>query len=637
MPPQQPQLPVGNDLDALLGSVAPQGQQGGTLPTGDDLDNLMASVGAKTQPAQGSLGLNKATGVKPGQSESADFADSVLGYVTDPTKVLPDVGQWLGGLYGGMPGGAGGRVAGDIVGQAIHQGSPTPNLDLMSELGQAATGGFGEGLGKLLSIPARGISKAVGLPTEFGTPMTPAGATTQRILGDQAMIPNLVDSTPWNFAANVSREGYLSKGAMTKAETAQGQTLLGKMTGQAEQELPTPPAQGGQLNPTIALAGQEAQDQLRNQYITKKAEGMALYKDFLKDHGNDVVREAFDGEGKAASEPITLNQMHQAQSDALEQARAAAGANDSKGQMEAMKRAHNIRDEMKANLDPDVYKQYSDISDQYGKIMTQYDNPVVRHLREGVPMEQLLDNVLDANKLKTFPPFRDITTVAGRNMPTHQMVSQEDAIHLVRSALGEEKFDQFRADSIFHLGQENIKTLPNGAQVLDGASTVKALEKLPPNVQAALFGPGRAKNINDIAQTAKNVQGGRTGSGGLWIVMRQPSAALAAGATVYGAAAATGNRNDAPGIALATSGTIILAPWVFSKILLSPGATKLFVQATKAATPDIKETLLKGLSAVVARTTATGISSKTRSTLIPSPPSMTTPGTIPSLAPPQQR
>src|SRR4029077_4249402 len=131
----------------------------------------------------------------------------------------------------------------------------------------------------------------------------------------------------------------------------------------------------------------------------------------------------------------------------------------------------------------------------------------------------------------------------------------------------------------------------SGAEMLDGHAAVSALEKLPEGVQNALFGPGQSRNIQAIADVAAHVQRTREGTGALFIIMRYPSAALtlASGMTT---GLATGSASLG---ASAAAGSIVLAPYLFSKILTSPTLTKLFVQTIKSPAGNMKSMALKTL------------------------------------------
>jgi hypothetical protein len=369
-------------------------------------------------------------------------------------------------------------------------------------------------------------------------------------------------------------------------------TMLGKVTQRAERELPPLqiPKVQPMLNPDKTMAGREAQDQLRDQFVTKTGEGKDLYRTFMGQHGNTPIQT-----GPTSATP--LRNLHAERSAALEDARAAAGSNDYKSQMEAMRRVHRISDMIDA-ADPALAARYNDISRQYGQIMEQFDNPVVRSLREKVPAENLVDVMLHPDKLNTFAPFRENTTVTGRSIPAHQSVSQEDAVHMVRAALGEDKFRQLRADTIMQMGQAARSSEHGTIEGLQGRELVGQLKKLPPGVQTALFGPGTSQALNDIAEVTAHTQRTRSGTGALWIVMRQPSEMLKVGGGVMGAAglaAGSGYKTGHEDLGLTTAGAILLSPLVLSNILRSSTATKLFVRAI-GSQPTVKAKILQRLA-----------------------------------------
>jgi hypothetical protein len=390
---------------------------------------------------------------------------------------------------------------------------------------------------------------------------------------------------------------------MVKQEEDIGGTLLGKMKKEAVDALPPAPtaARGqstlglkpaGTLNQTKGMAGREAQDQLRSNFVSATDQGKQAYDPIIRQYGS--LREGGD-------HGLSFEELHNLQMQAGAAARKAASQNKYADQAAAMREVHYARDRMENIAGARAMSDYNKVSQQYGKIMEQFDNPTVRQLREDVPSEQLVDVMLNPDKLRTFVPFREIETktvgVPNRTMPTHQSISQEDAIHLVRQAVGEDKFKQLRADAIFHLAEGAKKESVGGVEMLDGKKAVGALQKLPEGVQDALLGKGPQQSINQIAKVTEHVQRTREGTGALWIIMKYPSSALtlASGLTTGLATGSTGLA------ATAMAGTVVVAPWAFQKILTNPGLTKLFVQTIAAPAGNMKSMAVKKLTAELVR------------------------------------
>ncbi len=574
---------------------------GGSQLWGSKLNSGQPTSAYKPQipPAPTISRLGSAAAEIPGAVDAAKSSMKSVGKTVLDTALDPEVlGSTAGGLLGGVVGGPVGGVLGAGAGGALVAGARehvAANKENRPEsIGPAASsfvsGAAGEGLGRVI-------------PKVFSSEMTPIGAKTAAALGDKAMIPDLVQSSGWDLARNVAREGLGSRGKMLGREEENAGTMLGKVKIAAEKELPS----GGSLSPNTSLAdraslaGREAQNQLRENFVSKTAEGKDLFKDFMGRKGNTIITKgATDPMTGVQSKGVTLRSLHERRSAALEAARDAAASNDYVGQMKAMKTVHAISDKIETAA-PNEAAEYNKISGQYGQIMEQYDNPIVRQLREKVPAENLVDVMLHPDKLKTFAPFRENSTTPGRTIPTHQAVSQEDAVHMVRQALGEDKFHQLRADTIMQLGEEAKTAGPSGIDGLQGREVTQQLNKLPRTVQTALFGPGTSQALNEIAQVTEHTQRTRSGTGALWIVMRQPAEMLKVAGIMGGlatGAAAAGHQTGHDNLGLTTAGTILLSPIILSSILRSPTATKLFVRAI-GAQPTMKAKIIQRLAAQI--------------------------------------
>ncbi len=573
---------------------------GGSQLWGSKLNSGQPTSAYKPQipPAPTMSRLGSAAAEIPGAVDAAKSGMKSVGKTVLDTALDPEVlGSTAGGLLGGVVGGPVGGVLGAGAGGALVAGARehvAANKENRPEsIGPAASsfvsGAAGEGMGRMI-------------PKVFSSEMTPIGAKTAAALGDKAMIPDLVQSSGWDLARNVAREGLGSRGKMLGREEENAGTMLGKVKIRAERELPTTPAEGGMLNPNKPLAGAEAQHQLLDNYNTATDEGKGLYKDFMAKHGKTVITKprADPMTGIAPDSGTNFEQLHKRRSSALEMGRKAAAAGDEPAKFEAMKNVHSITDRMEAVV-PDIMPEYHALGDKYGKIMEQFDNPTVHHLRENVPEEKLVDIILHPDQLKTFAPFRDMSTVPGRDMPAHKSISQEDAVHLVRQALGEDKFRQLRADTIMQLGEGAKVAGPSGIDGLQGREITQQLHKLPPTVQTALFGPGTSQALNEIAQVTEHTQRTRSGTGALWIVMRQPAEMLKVAGIMGGVAtgaAAAGHQTGHDNLGLTTAGTILLSPIILSSILRSPTATKMFVRAI-GAQPSVKAKIIQRLAAQI--------------------------------------
>ncbi len=578
----------------MLPPPRPGGSQlwGGTTAAGKPTSGYKPAI----PPVPTMTRLQSAVAEIPGAIDTAkSIGTSIKDTVLDPESLGATAGGIAGGALTDTPYGA---MAGAGLGSGlVAAGREAYNAPREGRVMRPGA------VGSAVLSGAAGEAAGRAIPWAFKSQITPIGANTAALLGDKAMIPDLVDSPGWDFVRNVAREGFAGRGGMLERERGNAETLGNKVTTLAKGQLPSVATK---LNPDKSTAGREAQDALLSNYTAATQDAKGLYKDFMGKFGGTPINEVVTDPvtGKSATTTTTLKQLHNQRSNALEMGRSAAAAGDEKSKFEAMKNVQNITDRMEAGA-PDLMDEYKQLGDRYGKVMEQFDNPVVRSLRENTTQEQLVDMIVNPKKLNTFTPFRDISTVPGRNMPAHQSVSQEDAIHLIRQAVGEDKFKQLRADAIMALGQGSQQKLSvMGTSGLDGSSLVNKLKEneMSQGVKNALFGPGTAQSLDAIAQVTEHTQRARTGSGALWIVMRQPSealkmagktAAITAGAA--GLAGGAGYETGHTDLGLAAGGAILLSPLIFSKILRSPSATKLFTQAI-GAQPSMKSQILQRLA-----------------------------------------
>jgi len=597
-------------------------------PTQFDLDQMFRDedAGMLPQDAADQLKRWRAAGVLPQRTPSVPtppLSSDVGGamtpaktgrFLTDPNQVLPTVGGIAGGAAAGVATGGNplavragtglGAAAGTYGAKAIEQKTLLPKNVALPALGQAVLGAAmptGRIAGKLLS----GQSPVKKLP------LTPIGKDTVDLLGEQSLPSDLVESPGLDFMRNVATEGFGGRKGMLQHEAQMSGTLKDKLVGEADTLLNAPgiPASPKALSMERGEAGKKVKDTLAKNYQQQKGEASQMYNPFLEKYGDAAV---VDAEGMTG---MPFKQLHQARSAVLRQGRMlqASGNPDPKALAANRAMRHQIEDQMEQTIGSRAKAEYDAISGQYRDVMDIHENDFVHWLREGdaTPAEKILDVFDNPDRLKTFAPDRGIKLSGGKRgaptLPAGQTISQEDAIHLFRDAVGEDAFQQFRADSLFHLAKDKSKKLTSGAEILDGHGIVESLQKMPPGVQRALYGPNATERINKIARVAEHVQRARQGSGSLWIVMRQPSAVLGLGS----AAAAGMTGGGIPGLAVATGGTILLGPKVFSAILRNPKSLDLFTQAAGAAAPNIKQRLVQELSAQLIRTGALGAAEHT--------------------------
>lgn len=587
-------------------------------PTQFDLDQMYRDEDAGMLPpdAKAHLDAWRAAGTLPKRTPkipepplpNMDQSKGAVGrFITDPNQSLPTIGGIAGGaaagaVTGGNPfairaGSGAGAAAGTYAAKGIEQKTFLPKVSPWELGGQFALGAImptGRGAGALAS------GRAV-LPKND---ITAIGTKTRDLLGDKAMVPDLVDSPGWDFMRNVSSEGFFSKKPMLNREIENSKTLRDRVIKEAHDALPAniPAPPTSPFNMERGAAGQVQKDALLSNFTKEQQGASRLYDPFMQQYGG-VTSKIDIGRGP---ETISFEQLHQMRSKALADGRYARANNDGQGYIKAVKLQNDINDAMEQMIGSQGKSQYDAISSNYRSIMDTHENDFVSWLREGdaTPAEKFLTIFEHPDRLKTFSPEGNITLKsgprAGQVIPKGKTISQEDAVHLFRNAVGEDSFAQFRADSLFHFAQDNARRMNSGVEILDGNSAMAALQRMPEGVQRALYGKGATDNINKTAEVTAHIQRAREGSGGLWIVMRQPSAVLAGA----GAVAATATGGGLKGLALTSAGTIVMLPQIFSKIMLNPKSVELFTRTVAATAPNIKQQLLNQLTAQLVRTGA---------------------------------
>lgn len=593
----------------------PQQQRINPDPTQFDLDAVYADEDAGLLPPDMKQALEewRASGVLP--KRTPKIAPPPLGNadtgLASPKRIgratLPTAGGIVGGaaagmLTGGNPvavrAGSGiGAGAGQFATDAIEQGTLTPKDALLPALGQAALGvalPTGRMTGRIMSGQGPFTRRSA----------TPIGKETVELLGDKALPSDVVESPGLEFMRNVASEGSTGKEGMLAREIDSGNILKNKIVDEAKKTIGANAAPTALNSPALTsertAVGTKVKDTLLKNYTADLNEARQLYNPFLQKFGQNP--------GELQGKQYTVSKLHELRREALLQGRRlqAAAQPDANAIMANKAYRHELEDALSDALGP-AKREYDQISGQFREVMDKHENDFVHWLREGdsTPDEKILSIFENPAQLRTFAPERDITIKAGtgrnaQTLPAKRTISQEQAVHLFRDAVGEDAFKQFRADAIFHLAKDKSQKILGGTEALDGHATVEALKKIPPNVQDALYGPGAADRINKIARVTEHVQRPRSGAGGLWIVMRQGSAMTAPIQQTAGVLTGKGIS----GLAISSAGTILLLPKMFSAILRNPKSLELFTQAVGAKAPSIKQRLVQELTTQLVRTGA---------------------------------
>lgn len=520
---------------------------------------------------------------------------------------LPDVLATTGGVLGSMAApetaplwlaagmSGAGQTVGRYLGEAGKASKLIPDVPAWNYGMEFGTGAAGEGL-------VRGMGNIF-----KRTPMTPEGSEVRDVLGNTAMIPQIT-GTPespgrWNTALNIAKEGFLGKQGQAQRAAEQSDIIRKGIGVTAKTVSPQ-----GVLNPAEE-GGEAVRQRLASQFDAAQKQGSQLYTDYMnvfgktqanvRDEAGNIVMK----NGKAVKTGPTLLQLHNQQTNLLQQSRDLAAQNDYKGQADTFGKAMQIREQMQQMLEDNgqagAYDAYRQLSSQYHDIMSKFDNPTVAALR-ATPKEQLLDNILKG-KLQLFQPTGSRLTI-----------NQDQAVNLIHSALGDDSFHQLGADAIYRLMDNAVPDASKAAGAnwtVHGNDFVNALSKLSPDVQEALWGKTVTDNLNKLGRVAAVTQRAPRGAGGLWIVMRQASAGLAAAgaaAEIGGAAFGNDTAENAGAAALTGAGVILGLPWLFDKVLRSDEATRLLVRTVKAPTQGMKDAAFHALMGVMGRSAVFG-------------------------------
>jgi hypothetical protein len=550
----------------LLGGI-PQPAPRPTLQTGYIL-------GDPTKPAH----------IGAGPSEWQETAQGFLNNLTDPKNFMPAA---AGAIATPFTGGMSIPAAASIMGGATAVGTAagrqmTPDNIPQPPLGWDLLTSFAGGAAPELFSP---MGRSFNLFKE-----TPQGIEARQLLGNKAGLRQVSESPVLDWIHNVANAGL--GGTSKMAEAAQGRSAeeLHALSNASESFAP---AGGAKLWANPAQQGADVRQAVLDRggqfysNIVKPA-----YDNFNQQFGQNYIIDPLTGTPIGTVKSFTEMRSEIGNEISMIDPDKPGGR---QARAEKMKQLDNVTKLIESNLPPNGRQAWDFAKAAHGYYKDTFENRTVQQLLQSPTKDtDVLEMLFNPQKgLRT----SDETVYAGGR---GQQISRNNyqLLAQAKKAMGQEEWQHTAVASVQHL--VNAATDDNG--MLNGMKLKNLYEQMDPDARDLLFGAGQkgrdlGKLINTIAYAERPA---KTAAGTLFINIRQGAAmmklagtAAAAGSIAGAAIGSQKGREEGALAGLGTAGAVLLSPRVFATILTSPTARDLLVKSATAATPTLKQQLVR--------------------------------------------
>lgn len=525
-------------------------------------------LGDSTKPAH----------IGAGPSSFQEMGQKAISTIADPHVLLPTLGAAAAAPFtGGMsiPAAAMTMGAGTATGEAIAQGvdasgaipKPPSGWDILANFGSGAMQELG---GRLIAGPH--------LFTK-----TPMGERVEQLYGDKAGLADVIDHPAADWMKNVATAGLGGSARMNTAKTAKSVEGLQSIVNASEDFAPSG---GAKLLPDPAMQGSD----IRSAIIDRKGQFNSQivqpnYNRFTQNYGGMPVK---DAQGNVVGTVKSYIEKRSRLGNDI-----ANVSNDGNGRQikrQMMQEHDNLTQMIEGALPPNGKRDWEFARGAHKYMANTFENDTVNQLLQSPTKDtDVLNMLYDPSKIRS----SDETVYAG-GRPTEVSRNNYQILNQAKKAMGPIEWQHTAVAA----AQKLIAAATDEQGMLNGAKLRTMAEGMNPDSKDLLFGVGpKAAKFDDLINTiAYGDRPTKSSAGTLFINIRQ-GAAILGGISAAGTAAGEVLGNDKAKEAgyggMLASGALLISPNILARILTSPTARDWLAKSANAATPQIKDRLVR--------------------------------------------